>query len=156
MGKLKESIPPKCTRYKFARPSLHKISEQSISEAEETFFTPYILSSKHLRCFQRSTLNFKTKLTMTQEFNTTEALIVSELGGRFELKKVELKEMRQDEIIVKMLATGICHTDLATAHVSRLILSQDTCEDSSYRFYHSHMRLLHLPNHLRVAHKSLF
>ena len=59
---------------------------------------------------------------MTQdELNTTEALVVSELGGAFELKTVELKEMRQDEIVVKMLATGICHTDLATAHVSPLI-----------------------------------
>jgi hypothetical protein len=49
---------------------------------------------------------------------STEALVVSQLGGPFELKGVQLKDMRRDEIVVKMIATGICHTDLATAHVS--------------------------------------
>ena len=49
---------------------------------------------------------------------STEALVVSKLGGPFELKTVELKDMRSDEMVVKMVATGICHTDLATAHVS--------------------------------------
>jgi hypothetical protein len=49
---------------------------------------------------------------------STEALVVSHLGGPFELKEVQLKDMRRDEIVVKMIATGICHTDLATAHVS--------------------------------------
>ncbi len=49
---------------------------------------------------------------------STEALVVSQLGGPFELKEVQLKDMRSDEIVVKMIATGICHTDLATAHVS--------------------------------------
>lgn len=48
---------------------------------------------------------------------STEALVVSEVGGAFELRNVELKEMRSDEIVVKMRATGICHTDLASAHV---------------------------------------
>ncbi|KAK7887915.1 hypothetical protein LTR67_009309 [Exophiala xenobiotica] len=47
---------------------------------------------------------------------STEALVVSQLGGPFELKEVQLKDMRRDEIVVKMIATGICHTDLATAH----------------------------------------
>lgn len=50
---------------------------------------------------------------------STEALVVSQLGGSFELKELQLKEMRSDEIVVKMVATGICHTDLATAHVGR-------------------------------------
>lgn len=54
----------------------------------------------------------------TEALGSTEALVVSKLGGPFELKTVELKEMRDDEIVVKMVATGICHTDLATAHVS--------------------------------------
>ncbi|CAK7238019.1 hypothetical protein SBRCBS47491_010245 [Sporothrix bragantina] len=39
---------------------------------------------------------------------STEALVVSEVGGPFELKTVDLKEMRSDEIVVKMVATGIC------------------------------------------------
>lgn len=52
----------------------------------------------------------------TEALGSTEALVVSKLGGPFELKTVELKEMRDDEIVVKMVATGICHTDLATAH----------------------------------------
>ncbi|CAK7230067.1 hypothetical protein SCUCBS95973_007448 [Sporothrix curviconia] len=46
----------------------------------------------------------------------TEALVVSEINGPFELKTVQLKDMRSDEIVVQMVATGICHTDIATAH----------------------------------------
>lgn len=48
---------------------------------------------------------------------STEALVVSQKGGQFELKEVQLKEMRSNEVVVRMVATGICHTDLATVHV---------------------------------------
>ena len=47
--------------------------------------------------------------------DSTIALVVSEPGGPFELKEVRMKDMRPNEIIVRMVATGICHTDLATA-----------------------------------------
>jgi hypothetical protein len=55
---------------------------------------------------------------------STEALVVSEAGGAFELRNVELKEMRSDEIVVEMRATGICHTDLASAHVRPLLFNR--------------------------------
>lgn len=41
-----------------------------------------------------------------------EAALVREKGGLFSIETVDLDEPRPDEIIVKNLATGICHTDL--------------------------------------------
>lgn len=40
------------------------------------------------------------------------AAIVKEKGSDFELKKVLLDEPASDEVLVKIVATGICHTDL--------------------------------------------
>ena len=48
---------------------------------------------------------------------STIALVVSEVNGPFEVKRITLKEMRPDEIIVRMVATGVCHTDFASADV---------------------------------------
>ena len=48
---------------------------------------------------------------------STTALVVSTINGPFQVKDVQLKEMRADEILVKMVATGVCHTDVATAAV---------------------------------------
>ncbi|TYL44922.1 NAD(P)-dependent alcohol dehydrogenase [Nocardioides sp. BGMRC 2183] len=42
---------------------------------------------------------------------TTVALI-TEPGGDFELTEVELEEPRVDEVLVRIVATGLCHTDL--------------------------------------------
>jgi aryl-alcohol dehydrogenase len=41
------------------------------------------------------------------------ALIVNEKGGALERTKVELDTLRPKEVLVKLKATGICHTDLA-------------------------------------------
>lgn len=49
----------------------------------------------------------------------TVALVVSEVNGPFEVRAVKMKEMRADEIVVRMVATGVCHTDIATATVGR-------------------------------------
>ncbi|OAP55976.1 hypothetical protein AYL99_10128 [Fonsecaea erecta] len=46
---------------------------------------------------------------------STVALVVSEPRGPFEVKEVQLKDMRPDEIVVRMIATGVCHTDVATS-----------------------------------------
>ena len=48
---------------------------------------------------------------------TAQALVISELGGPFEVKEVRLGEIRADEVVVKMIATSICHTDIASATV---------------------------------------
>jgi Zn-dependent alcohol dehydrogenase len=44
------------------------------------------------------------------------ALIVPRKGADFELQKVELDMLQPQEILVKLIATGICHTDLAVQH----------------------------------------
>lgn len=46
---------------------------------------------------------------------TTTALVVSELDGPFELKEICLDEIRPDEALVEIHATGICHTDMSCA-----------------------------------------
>jgi aryl-alcohol dehydrogenase len=40
------------------------------------------------------------------------AAVVREKGGRFNIEDVELDNPRDDEVIVRIAATGICHTDL--------------------------------------------
>ncbi len=41
------------------------------------------------------------------------AALVKEKGGKFELEKISLDEPRADEVLVKIVATGTCHTDMA-------------------------------------------
>ena len=50
-----------------------------------------------------------------------DALVCSELKGPYELKRVKLGEMRADELIVRMVATGVCHTDFSVTNVSSLL-----------------------------------
>src|SRR5882757_3811269 len=42
----------------------------------------------------------------------TTVAIVNEKGGDFSLEEVELEGPRDDEILVRIVAAGICHTDL--------------------------------------------
>jgi aryl-alcohol dehydrogenase len=42
----------------------------------------------------------------------TSAFLVEEPGGDFVLADVELEEPRDDEVLVRIVATGLCHTDL--------------------------------------------
>ncbi|MBM9461388.1 NAD(P)-dependent alcohol dehydrogenase [Nocardioides sp. zg-536] len=42
----------------------------------------------------------------------TTAVLVEEPGGPFVLGEVELDEPREDEVLVRIVATGLCHTDL--------------------------------------------
>ena len=51
---------------------------------------------------------------------STTALVVSTVNGPFQVQDVQLKEMLADEILVKIVATGVCHTDIATAAVSSI------------------------------------
>ncbi|KAJ9645510.1 hypothetical protein H2204_001090 [Knufia peltigerae] len=43
------------------------------------------------------------------------ALVITSHNGPFEQRQVQLKDMRPDEIIVRMVATGVCHTDVGSA-----------------------------------------
>lgn len=40
------------------------------------------------------------------------AAVVEEQGGPFALRELELRELRDDELLVRVAACGICHTDL--------------------------------------------
>ena len=43
----------------------------------------------------------------------TEAAVVSTAGGPFTLEPIELSSPRQDEVVVELEASGMCHADLA-------------------------------------------
>ncbi len=45
----------------------------------------------------------------------TEVAVVREPGGPFVVEDVELDELRADELRVRMVAVGICHTDISAA-----------------------------------------
>jgi aryl-alcohol dehydrogenase len=47
---------------------------------------------------------------------STTAAVVESAGAGFTLSEVELSEPRADEIRVRMVATGLCHTDLGVAY----------------------------------------
>lgn len=44
------------------------------------------------------------------------AFIVPRKDAAFEQRTVELDALRPGEVLVKLAATGICHTDLAVQH----------------------------------------
>jgi len=46
----------------------------------------------------------------------TKAAVVQAQGEPFTLTEVELDEPREDEVLVRMVATGLCHTDLTVGH----------------------------------------
>ncbi|MFP3986090.1 NAD(P)-dependent alcohol dehydrogenase [Streptomyces sp. E11-3] len=46
---------------------------------------------------------------------TTAAAVVESAGAGFSLTEVELAEPRPDEVLVRMVAAGVCHTDLGVA-----------------------------------------
>ena len=39
------------------------------------------------------------------------AAVMREKGGQFQLEEIELEEPRDNEVLVRMVATGVCHTD---------------------------------------------
>ena len=45
----------------------------------------------------------------------TQAAVVESGGAPFTLSHVELDEPRTDEVLVRMVAAGLCHTDLGVA-----------------------------------------
>jgi aryl-alcohol dehydrogenase len=46
--------------------------------------------------------------------NTTQirAAVVREKGGPFGIETLSLESPRRDEVLVKVVATGLCHTDM--------------------------------------------
>lgn len=48
---------------------------------------------------------------MAEMIKNAQAAVVSEKGGRFEIENVTLTLSRPDDILVRIVAVGICHTD---------------------------------------------
>ncbi len=46
---------------------------------------------------------------------TTQAAVVREVGGGFAVEEVQVDDPRPDELLVRIVATGVCHTDLNVA-----------------------------------------
>lgn len=44
---------------------------------------------------------------------TTTAAVVAEAGGEFQLQNAELDDLREHEVLVRVTAVGLCHTDLS-------------------------------------------
>ena len=55
-------------------------------------------------------------LPITKRHNEIEAAIAYPESERFMLAPVELEEPRENEVMVRLVATGICHTDLKVLH----------------------------------------
>lgn len=47
---------------------------------------------------------------------TTTAAVVESAGAGFTLAEVDLADPRPDEVLVRMVAAGVCHTDLGVSH----------------------------------------
>lgn len=47
---------------------------------------------------------------------TTQALVVDEINGPFSVQEVTLADLRDNEVLVEIEATGLCHTDLSCAN----------------------------------------
>ncbi|CAI4218399.1 unnamed protein product [Parascedosporium putredinis] len=47
---------------------------------------------------------------------TTTALALTEVGGPFEMRQIQLDTIRPDEALIEIHATGICHTDISFAN----------------------------------------
>lgn len=43
----------------------------------------------------------------------TKAAVVFERSGKFNIEQIEISEPNEDEVLVRIVAAGICHTDLA-------------------------------------------
>jgi aryl-alcohol dehydrogenase len=53
------------------------------------------------------------KVCFREEQMEVKAAVVFEPAGEFKIENLELSEPRDDEVVVRIVATGICHTDLA-------------------------------------------
>ena len=49
---------------------------------------------------------------VVQAANSMRAAVVREKGGPFIIEQLQLEEPRDDEVLVRIVATGMCHTDM--------------------------------------------
>lgn len=58
-------------------------------------------------------LPISTGNVMTENLTTTEALVLPALKAPLRLQTIHISPLQQDEVLVEIAATGICHTDLS-------------------------------------------
>lgn len=44
---------------------------------------------------------------------TVQAAVLHHAGGQFSMEQLTLNDLRDDEVLVKLVATGVCHTDIS-------------------------------------------
>src|SRR6266498_2800230 len=59
--------------------------------------------------------------------HSAKAAVVEAGGSPFTLSSIELDEPRADEVLVRMVAAGLCHTDLGVAGGDQVLLSFTSC-----------------------------
>lgn len=71
---------------------------------------------RNMEALKRSTLRARPALEM--EGSIIKAIVCSVTNGPYEIKDVRIETMLDDEIAVRMVATGVCHTDFACTNVN--------------------------------------
>jgi aryl-alcohol dehydrogenase len=49
---------------------------------------------------------------MAEPSTSFPAAVVRQKGGPFQLERIERGDLRHDEVLVRIVATGMCHTDM--------------------------------------------
>jgi aryl-alcohol dehydrogenase len=62
-------------------------------------------------------------------FTDIKAAVISEPGGQFVIKAVDLDDLRSDEIMIRIEACGVCHTDIIAQNMIPLpaVLGHEGC-----------------------------
>jgi len=87
--------------------------------------------------------------------NTTQikAAVVREKGGPFSIETLSLEGPRRDEVLVKVVATGLCHTDMVARDKGRTASNRawprrrrtrrerrsGCCQSRAWRFCRAHI-----------------
>src|SRR5271170_6873946 len=61
------------------------------------------------------TYNLGNSTSSISQSMQTQALVALEPGSKFTFRDILLDDLRPDECLVQIVATGICHTDLKSA-----------------------------------------
>src|SRR5271169_6669351 len=51
-------------------------------------------------------------MSMSASANAISAAVVRKKGGPFSIEQLQLEEPRSDEVLVRIVAAGMCHTDM--------------------------------------------
>ena len=91
----------------------------------------------------------------------TEALLVSEAGAPFRYQEINVDDdIRDDEVVVEMKATGVCHTDLNFSKEKTIpglfpaVFGHEGGLSRTFSFYHKKLTIPRRRNHCQHRLKS--